>query len=154
MKRMSVKDRMARSIALRKGEVVMRSDFAEMGSQSQISRALRALVDEGKIVRLGYGTYAKARPSTLSGKPVPRVSLEELGYEALQKLGVNPRLGYAQREYAEGRTTQVPARATFDTGRHRITRKIVVGRTALTYENDRSRRAPPPYEDRTRRRRL
>lgn len=136
MKRMSVKDRMARSIALRKGEVVMRSDFAEMGSQSQISRALRALVDEGKIVRLGYGTYAKARPSTLSGKPVPRVSLDELAFEALKKLGANPTLGYAQREYAERRTTQVPAKTTFNTGSRRISRRITVGKSRVYYEND------------------
>jgi hypothetical protein len=54
---------MVRSIALRKGEVVMRVDFERMGSPSQISRVLKALVADGKLVRLGYGTYAKARPA-------------------------------------------------------------------------------------------
>ncbi|TCS98421.1 hypothetical protein EDC36_105179 [Tepidimonas ignava] len=55
MSRLSVKDRMARSIARRKGEVVLRADFKAMGSPSQISRAIKALIEAGKIVRLGYG---------------------------------------------------------------------------------------------------
>ena len=84
MSRFSVKERMVRSIALRKGEVVVRADFESMGSPSQISRALKELIEAGKIVRLGYGVYAKARPSTLSGTPVPRVYLEELAQEALE----------------------------------------------------------------------
>ena len=82
MSRFSIKARMQRSIALRKGEVVLRADFAQLGSPSQISRALKALQAEGRIVRLGYGVYAKARPSVLSGKPIPRVTLEELAQES------------------------------------------------------------------------
>ena len=141
MRRFSVKDRMVRSIYLRKGEVVLRADFEKMGSQSQISRALKELVQAGKLVRLGYGVYAKARPSVLSGKPVPRASLEELVQETLQKLGVDVSLGRAQAAYAEGRTTQVPVRTTFNTGNHRITRKLTVGISTVRYENNYSTRA-------------
>jgi hypothetical protein len=141
MSRYSLKDRMVRSIALRKGEVVMRVDFERMGSPSQISRVLKQLVADGKIVRLGYGTYAKARPSRLSGKPVPRVTLAELAQETLQKLEVPATLGRAQRAYAEGRTTQIPVRTTFDTGDRRITRKITVGISTVRYENNYSARA-------------
>ena len=43
MSRFSIKARMQRSIVLRKGEVVLRADFAQLGSPSQISRALKAL---------------------------------------------------------------------------------------------------------------
>lgn len=136
MGKLAIKDRMSRSIALRKGEVVLRSDFASMGSPSQVSRALSGLIEEGKIVRLGYGVYAKARPSRLSGKPVPRVTLEELAQETLQKLGVSPRLGAAQAAYAEGRTTQIPVRTTFNTGKRRISRKLTVGVSTVNYEND------------------
>ena len=136
MSKLSVKERMVRSIALRKGEVVMRDDFKTMGSASQVSRALKALIEDGKIIRLGYGTYAKARPSKLSGKPVARVTLAELGQEALQKLGVTVRLGRAQAEYASGKTTQIPVRTTFNTGQRRITRKITIGISTIRYEND------------------
>ena len=141
MSRLSVKDRMVRSIALRKGEVVVRADFEAMGSPSQISRALKELIEAGKIVRLGYGVYAKARPSVLSGKPVPRVSLAELAQEALEKLGVPVQLGRAQTDYAEGKTTQIPVRTTFNTGQHRISRKITVGISTVRYENNYSARA-------------
>jgi len=136
MRALSVKERMARSIALRKGEVVLRADFISMGSPSQISRGLKELIKAGKIVRLGYGVYAKARPSVLSGKPVPRVTLEELAQEALEKLGVTVRLGRAQAAYASGKTTQVPVRTTFNTGSRRISRKITVGISTVRYEND------------------
>jgi len=141
MSKLSVKDRMVRSIALRKGEVVVRDDFKTMGSASQVSRALKALIEEGKIIRLGYGIYAKARPSKLSGKPVARVTLEELAQEGLQKLGVAVRLGRAQAEYASGKTTQIPVRTTFNTGQRRITRKITVGISTVRYENNYNARA-------------
>jgi len=127
---------MARSIAVRKGEVIMRADFRSMGSESQITRALKALIAEGRIVRLGYGVYAKARPSSLSGKPVPRACLAELAQEALIKMGVEPKLGSAQAAYAEGRSPDVPAHTCFNTGKRRISRKITVGRTVVRYEND------------------
>ncbi len=136
MARLSIKQRIGRSIALRKGEVVMRGDFRSLGSRSQISRALRALIAEGRIVRLGYGVYAKARPSSLSGKPVPRDCLAVLAQEALIKMGVAPKLGSAQAAYAEGRTPDVPMHVCFNTGNRRISRKITVGRTTVRYEND------------------
>ena len=141
MARLSVKQRMARSIALRKGEVVLRADFASMGSASQTSRALQELIQDGKIIRLGYGVYAKARPSILSGKPIARVSLAELAQEALQKLGVPVGLGRAQAAYASGKTTQIPVRTTFNTGQRRISRKIAVGISTVRYENNYSARA-------------
>jgi len=112
-----------------------------MGSASQVSRALKALIEDGKIIRLGYGIYAKARPSVLSGKPVARVSLEELAQEALQKLGVTVQLGRAQAAYAAGKTTQIPVRTTFNTGQQRITRKITVGISTVRYENNYNARA-------------
>lgn len=141
MVRLSVKDRMARSIALRKGEILLRANFESMGSPSQISRALKELIRTGKILRLGYGVYAKARPSILSGEPVARVSLEELAQEALQKLGVPIALGRAQAAYAAGKTTQIPVRSTFNTGQRRISRKITVGISTVRYENNYSARA-------------
>ena len=118
----------------------MRADFEKMGSQSQISRALKDLTDEGRIVRLGYGVYAKSRPGVISGKPVPRVTVPELAQEALIKMGVKPRLGSAQAAYAEGRTNQVPVLTTFNTGNKRISRKLTVGITTVQYENDFGRR--------------
>lgn len=133
---LSIKDRMIRSITKRGGEVVLRADFEQMGSPSQISRALREIIESGRIVRLGYGVYAKARISTLTNKPVPRQTLESLAQEALLRLNVDVSLGSAQRAYVGGKTTQIPMQATFNTGRRRITRKLTVGNRAARYEND------------------
>ncbi len=72
---------------------------------------------------------------------MPRVSLEELAQEALEKLGVPVQLGRAQRAYAEGKTTQIPVRTTFNTGQRRISRKITVGISTVRYENNYSARA-------------
>jgi hypothetical protein len=120
---------------------MLRADFEALGSASQISRALKELIQDGKIVRLGYGVYAKARPSILSGKPGARVSLEELAQEALEKLGVQVELGRAQAAYAAGKTTQIPVRTTFNTGKRRISRKITVGISTVRYENNYNARA-------------
>lgn len=136
MKKLSIKDRMIRSIALRKGEVLLRADFDFMGSASQVSRALKLVVSAGKLVRLGYGTYAKAEPSPLSGKPIPRQPLEALAWEAMQRLGVNMNLGKALTDYATGDTNQIPMRVTFNTGDRRISRKLVVGNRSVVYENN------------------
>lgn len=141
MRPSALKEKMVGSIARRKGEVLLRADFANLGSASQISRVLVELLAEGKIVRLGYGVYAKARSSVFSGKAVPRVSLEELAQETLRRLQVPARLGRAQADYAAGRTTQIPVRATFNTGNRRISRKLTVGNSTVRYENDYRARA-------------
>ena len=136
MKKLCIKDRMMKSIALRKGEVLLRADFERMGSASQVSQALKLVVSAGKLIRLGYGTYAKAEPSPLSGKPIPRQPLEALAWEAMQRLGVNMNLGKALTDYATGDTNQIPMRVTFNTGDRRISRKLVVGNRSVVYENN------------------
>ena len=136
MAQTTVKERMIRSIARRKGEVVLRSDFAELGSASQISRALKDLLKDGKIVRLGYGVYAKARPSLLTSQPSTRVSLEDLAREALERLGVAVKLGRAAAAYVSGETNQIPAYIALNTGAKRISRKISIGISTIRYEND------------------
>lgn len=141
MSRLNIKNRMIRSITRRKGEVVLRADFEDMASPSQISRALKELIEAGRIVRLGYGVYAKAERSILSGKPVPREPLEALALETMVRLRVEAKLGRAQIAYTEGKTTQIPMQATFNTGRRRISRKLVVGNRAVRYENNYSARA-------------
>ena len=136
MKKLCIKDRMIRSIALRKGEVLLRADFDRMGSASQVSRALKMVVSDGKLVRLGYGTYAKAQPSPLSGKPIPRQPLEALAWEAMERLGVKINLGKALNDYATGSTNQIPMSATFNTGNRRISRKLVLGNRSVVYEHN------------------
>lgn len=114
----------------------MRSDFTYLGSQSQISRLLSEFVKEGRLVRLGYGIFAKARVSSISGKAVPREPLEVLAEESFRRLRIDVKPGKAQRDYTSGQSTQVPVQAVFDTGRRRISRKLTLGNRKVRYENN------------------
>jgi len=129
-----MRERLRRSIAARQGEVVLRRDLRGLGSASQVSRGLRQLVEDGKLVRIGMGIYAKATPSRLSGQPAPRQTLDVLAAETLDRLGIEWRQGKAQRLYNAGLTTQVPWRTTFDTSPRRISRRLQVGKGVVEYE--------------------
>jgi len=135
MSAQTVRDRVIRSIGRSSAEVFLRGDFEQIGGYAQVGKALNALTSEGRLVRLGYGVYAKAQPSTLSGKSVPRKPLESLVRETLEKLAVTPEPGRAAREYLEG-SQQIPARVTYNTGSRRISRKLTVGREQVAFENN------------------
>jgi hypothetical protein len=98
-------------IARRKGEdVFLTREFSDLGGEDQVLRALRGIVREGQLVRLGYGVYGRAFKSSLTGKPVLRSTDGFIGAarQALDKLGVKWDLTEAQRAYNEGRSTQIP----------------------------------------------
>ena len=131
---MPLKDRIKRSITQRGDEVFVRNEFAKFGSPAQISRVLRELVATGRLVKLGVGIYAKAKPSVLTGKAIPVRPVDVLAPVALQKLGVTinqSRLGSA---YNAGQTTQVPAGMVINTGKRRISRRIGFGERVVSYE--------------------
>jgi len=127
---------MIRSLSMRRSEIILRSDFTPIGSQSQISRILNEFVSEGRLVRIGYGVFAKTRISSISGKAVPREPLEVLAEETLRRLRIDAIPGNAQRDYASGQSTQVPVQAVFNTGRRRISRKLMLGNRSVRYENN------------------
>jgi hypothetical protein len=67
-------------------------------------------VQEGRLVRLGYGVYGRATRSRLSGKPMLNSphGFSGAARQALDKLGVEWEPTAAERSYNEGRSTQVP----------------------------------------------
>ncbi|MBT2338695.1 MULTISPECIES: DUF6088 family protein [Pseudomonas] len=132
---MVIEERLKRSIALRKDDVFLRSEFYGFGSPAQVSRALRHLVANGVLVKLGVGVFAKAKPSVLTGKPIPVRPLEVLAPLVLQKLGVKITAGRAAREYNASDSLQLPAGIVFDTGPRRINRKLGFGGRYVVYEN-------------------
>ncbi len=68
------------------------------------------------LVRLGHGVFAKARISSLSGKPVPREPLEVLAEETLRRLHIDAQPGQAQRDYASAKSTHVPGAVNLQYG--------------------------------------
>jgi hypothetical protein len=131
----NIVDRIRRSVANRSDDVFLRGEFERFGSAAQVSRALATLAREGLLVRLGVGVYAKAKPSVLSGEPIPVRPLEVLAPQVLRKLGVPVRPSRLTRAYNEGRSSQLPAGIVLNVGNRRINRKLGFKGKVVQYEH-------------------
>lgn len=85
-------------------------------------------------MRLGVGVYAKAKPSVLTGQPIPVRPLEVLAPEALKKLGVPVMPSRLTQDYNAGRSTQLPSGIVLNIGKRRIARKLSFNGKAVQYE--------------------
>lgn len=120
-------------IVRKNNAVFVREDFEDLGGYDQIGRILRQLAAQGKLIRIGYGLYAKAERSTLTGEIVPVLPLPDLAREALKRLGIETSRSALTKNYNAGLTTQVP------TGRKiaikgRVSRKIGYDGSYINYE--------------------
>ncbi len=131
---MNIVDRIQRSVANREADVFLRADFDTFGSKAQVGRALAELQRKGALVKLGVGVYAKAKPSVLSGKPIPIKPLEVLAPEILKKLGVQVGVSRQTRAYNTGNSTQIPSGVIFSVGKRRIQRKLSFNGKLVHYE--------------------
>ena len=136
---LSTQTRIARSIGRSKRDVFLRIDFAKLGTPSRVTRAISELINRGKLVKLGYGVYAKAVPSPVTGNPIPRKVLESLVIEAFESLGIPADLGAARSAYATGSSGQVPMSVTISTGSRRVSRKLKLGNREVIYEKSLAR---------------
>ena len=110
-RKQTLREKIERRIARKKGDdVFLTREFTNLGGEDQVLRALRKLVDDGRLVRLGYGVYGRATVSRLSGKPMlnSREGFSGVVRQALNKLGVEWEPTEAERAYNEGRSKQVP----------------------------------------------
>jgi hypothetical protein len=107
MKPETLEARLIKRVDRKRGDVFVRADFEDLGGYDQVGRALRQLVRDRRLVKIGQGLYARARPSMTSGEPVPVGGLGTLK-EALRRVGVETLPSRLERDYNAGRTTQVP----------------------------------------------
>jgi Family of unknown function (DUF6088) len=133
---MVLEDRLKIAIAKRASDVFLRTELVRLGSEAQLGRALRKLLDTGVIVKLGVGVYAKAKRSVLSGAPIPVQPVEVLAEEALARMGVKVYPSKQVELYNAGKTTQLPAGTVINTGNRRIVRKLGFGKKTVQYENN------------------
>jgi hypothetical protein len=106
----TLRERIETRIARKRDDVFLTREFADLGGEDQVLRALRGLVNDGRLVRLGYGVYGRAIISRLSGGPMlysPN-GFTGAARQALNKLGVKWEPTEAERAYNEGRSTQIP----------------------------------------------
>jgi Family of unknown function (DUF6088) len=132
MKPETLETRLLKRIDRKRGDVFLRADFGDLGGYDQVGRALRQLVREGRLVRVGQGLYARARPSMTSGEAVPVGGLTALK-EALRRVGVETLPSRLEQAYNAGRTTQVPTGRVVGVTR-RVRRKIGYGGFSLSFE--------------------
>ena len=132
---MKLEDRMSRSIKQRTSLVVLRSEFSNMASDSQVGRVLARFVENGILVRVSKGAFAKARINQYTGKPTPAGTLEMIAAELFRKLKISIAPSSLVAEYNSGESTQIPMGTVVNTGKRRISRKVTVGNNTLVYEN-------------------
>ena len=129
----TIEGRIATRIARKQSPVLLREDFGDLGGYDQVGRALLALTKKGKLIKIGYGLYAKARVSSLTGNTVPVEPLPTLAQKALDRLGAGPRPSRADLDYQQGRSTQVPTGRLLSVNK-RISRRIGYNNIAVAYE--------------------
>ncbi len=103
--------------------VFLRGDFASLGSYDAVGRALRRKTRDGSLVQIGYGLYARAETSPLTGKPAPVVGIRRLATEALVRLGKAVAPSSFDEAYSHGQSTQVPTGRTIAV-KERVSRRI------------------------------
>lgn len=89
-------------------DVVLRLDVADIANPRQISRALSNLVNQGQLVKLGYGTYAKLVRSKITHSTYLKKGILPTMREALTRLNVSWEASDEEKAYQEGRSRQMP----------------------------------------------
>jgi hypothetical protein len=132
----TLKQKIEYRMARRSGDdVFLPREFADLAGDDQVLRALRMLVKEGRLMRLGYGVYVRATRSRLSGRPMVDSAngFASAALQALTKLGVPWEPSDSVRAYNEGRSTQIPVNPTVKV-KSRFRRRLSDGRTELRVE--------------------
>ena len=109
------------------------NDFSDLSDRDQILRVLRKLISENKLIRIGQGVYARTKISSITNKPVPEKNLRALAITALKKSGINILPTRMEKEYNEGRTTQVPTGLVIGVNK-RVNKKIGFNGRYIKYE--------------------
>ncbi len=130
----TIESRMTYRMARKEQEVFLRSDFNDLGNYDSIGRVLSKLINQGKIIKIGYGLYAKATISPLSSQVIPRKGLPELATEALQRLKVEVVPSSYEKAYNAGLTMQVPTGRVIAV-KERIARKIGYSGKYISFEH-------------------
>ncbi|WP_158920960.1 conjugal transfer protein [Acidisphaera sp. S103] len=134
-RRMTLRQRIEARIAKRCDDAFLTREFRDLAGERQVLRALRELTEEGKLIRLGYGAYGRAEISPLTNQPMlAGDGFGAVSREVLDKLKIRWEPTTAERDYNEGRSTQVPMTPRVRLRGSRFSRKLRYKTMELTVE--------------------
>ncbi len=130
---MTAVDRVYQKIKRSRRYIFERKDFDGFASYDQIGRALRQLVKQGELIKLGYGLYTKARVNSLTGRPMPTnpSGSDALIREILKMKGVDFEVDNLSLQSLSGESTQIPSSVQYSWNPKQFNRKLVVGNRVL-----------------------
>lgn len=131
---MKLEIRMHQSIKRRSGIVFSRSDVASLGSKTQVTQVLKALIQKGELLRLSPGIYVKAR-RIADGNVKPLGSLEVIIREAANKLG----LVLHTKELSFVNYATLEDEIVVETETPRVSRKMQVNGKTVRFQNYRQK---------------
>ena len=135
MNKLTLKTKISEKIRKAKSKnVFIRDDFKSLGGYDQIGRALKELTKEGRLIKIGYGLYAKAIKNRITNKPMIASDNGFIGVaeEALNRLKVKWKRTPIENE---DNSTQVRASAAVII-ESRFNRKIGTDRFKLKITNE------------------
>lgn len=133
--RETLETRLSKRIDRKRGDVFLRSDFADLGGYDQVGRALLQLVSRGRLLKIGYGLYSRAIKSPFDDSLIPPKGLSTLR-EGLKRVGIETLASQSLQDYNARRTTQVPTGRVVGV-RQRVRRKIGYSGFSLSFERAR-----------------
>lgn len=134
-RRRTLRERVEARIAERGDDAFLTREFRDLSGERQVPRALRTSIDEGKLIRLGYGVYGRAEVSPLTKQPMlTGDGFGTVSRQVLDKLKVRWEPTAAERDYNEGRSTQVPMTPRVRLRGSRFSRKLRYKTMELTLE--------------------
>jgi hypothetical protein len=134
VKLLTLKDKIKYRIRKSKENTFLVRDFMDLSDRDQVLRALRALMKENEIIRVGKGVYTKARKSFITGDYIPKDNLRTIAITALKKLGVKVMQTDDEKNYNARLTEQVPNEFIIGVNK-RVSRNISFKQARIEYEN-------------------
>ncbi len=130
----TLKSRIKYRISRSCDNVFLVKDFLDLSDRDQIGRALRELIKQYGLVKIGQGLYAKARISSLTGRCMPILPLPELAREVV-KNKCNGTVVYtkAEQAYDNHQSMQIPVGRVISV-KGRIQRKISFNGVDIHFE--------------------
>lgn len=113
--------------------VFMPRDYAYLSNSKQVGNVFSKLVEEKKLVRVGYGVYTRGKISAYTGKVIPAENLRDIALDVMNKIGVKVIPTKAELDYNNRVSTQVPDEFVIGVNKN-VSRKISYGNARIIYE--------------------